>query len=586
MTDQTPSPQSVVVPDPLWMMHVIGPDDIYPAPDHAAAVEWCAYLNREIAPKVPEVLCVAVPAIWTGTAEEHAEGLAEAIKGWTVPAAPAPSSLAGGAAREKVARIVDPETFALIAHYTGIDRFDGLSPAEREPSVFKAYPDLKTARDAAYADADAILAALSPEAPARDLKTVCQRMADDYQTSDAHHPQHVLVGRADFETMVAALTPRHEAPAEGAGEEELIERGLRTIRAYDAVRYLRDALSATTARLTGYDWNADPEGLTKRQGDAFAAADKVFADLDAAVAAHPEIELPECQTCGGAGKIEETARTEGANQHSACVRTCDDCDGCGFAPDDESEPLRAPSREPEGGAVDDLREALIQADLKIRSLPGTDQSDVEFIRAALATREEASAEAGERDYPAEFEAWWATYRHRNRDVADYPVKKQIAFDAFYFAALRAQPPARDNRICRICDGGPGNEGVCLCGEEAWEQPPASEDAQPGGWLRAVDEEMVCAHLGVAEAEDSYETAKKKLANLIQWNIAVAMDPSVGGRPAPDALRVAVEASGFLLDRLKDLEQDVNERDFYGHVHPAAARLRQALAALQAEQGAK
>jgi hypothetical protein len=98
--------------------------------------------------------------------------------------------------------------------------------------------------------------------------------------------------------------------------------------------------------------------------------------------------------------------------------------------------------------------------------------------------------------------------------------------------------------------------------------------------------MVCAHLGVAEAEDSYETAKKKLASLIQWNIAVAMDPSVGGHSAPDALRVAVEASGFLLDRLEDLEQDVNERDFYGHVHPAASRLRQALAALQAEQGAK
>ena len=107
-----------------------------------------------------------------------------------------------------------------------------------------------------------------------------------------------------------------------------------------------------------------------------------------------------------------------------------------------------------------------------------------------------------------------------------------------------------------------------------------------GWLRAADEEMVCAHLGVAEAEDSYETAKKKLASLIQWNIAVATDPRVGGRPAPDALRVAVEASGFLLDRLKDLEQDVNERDFYGHVHPAASRLRKALAALQAEQGAK
>jgi hypothetical protein len=33
--------------------------------------------------------------------------------------------------------------------------------------------------------------------------------------------------------------------------------------------------------------------------------------------------------------------------------------------------------------VEDLREALITADLKIRSFPGADESDVEFIRAAL-----------------------------------------------------------------------------------------------------------------------------------------------------------------------------------------------------------
>lgn len=139
----------------------------------------------------------------------------------------------------------------------------------------------------------------------------------------------------------------------GALDQELIDRGLRTIRAYDAVRFLRDALSATTARLAGYDWNTDPEGLTKRQGDAFALADKVFADLNAAVDAHPDIELPECQTCGGTGKIEEAARTDGANQHSACIRTCDDCDGCGFAPDEEPAAIlaalspEAPAREVE-----------------------------------------------------------------------------------------------------------------------------------------------------------------------------------------------------------------------------------------------
>ncbi len=34
--------------------------------------------------------------------------------------------------------------------------------------------------------------------------------------------------------------------------------------------------------------------------------------------------------------------------------------------------------------IERLRETLIQADLKIRSLPGTDQSCVEFIRLALA----------------------------------------------------------------------------------------------------------------------------------------------------------------------------------------------------------
>ena len=33
--------------------------------------------------------------------------------------------------------------------------------------------------------------------------------------------------------------------------------------------------------------------------------------------------------------------------------------------------------------VERLRDRLIQADLKIRSFPGADQSDVEFIRTAL-----------------------------------------------------------------------------------------------------------------------------------------------------------------------------------------------------------
>ena len=153
-------------------------------------------------------------------------------------------------------------------------------------------------------------------------------------------------------------TPPTDRPLT-AGDDELIERGLRMSRSYDAVRFLRDALSATTARLTSYDWNADPDGITKQQGDAFSAADRVFADLNAAVDAIPEIDLPECQACGGTGKIEEAAKTEGANQHSACVRPCDECDGCGFASDDEDASLARPATSAASeGAVDRVMAVL------------------------------------------------------------------------------------------------------------------------------------------------------------------------------------------------------------------------------------
>ena len=47
-----------------------------------------------------------------------------------------------------------------------------------------------------------------------------------------------------------------------------------------------------------------------------------------------------------------------------------------------------------------------------------------------------------------------------------------------------------------------------------------QPAIPDGWLRAVDEAMVCSHLGVADASDSYEVAKKKLNDLICWNAEV------------------------------------------------------------------
>ncbi|MFC5374822.1 hypothetical protein ACFPIF_19865, partial [Brevundimonas faecalis] len=71
---------------------------------------------------------------------------------------PALATPAEAGERDAIARLVDPETFALIAGYTGIDRGDGLSPVEREPAVFKAYPKLQEDREAALRKADAILA--------------------------------------------------------------------------------------------------------------------------------------------------------------------------------------------------------------------------------------------------------------------------------------------------------------------------------------------------------------------------------------------------------------------------------------------
>jgi hypothetical protein len=75
--------------------------------------------------------------------------------------------------RETIARIVDPETFALIAHYAGIERFDGLTPEEREPSVFKGYPELETNRRVAYADADAILSAMQAKSEPEAECSIC-----------------------------------------------------------------------------------------------------------------------------------------------------------------------------------------------------------------------------------------------------------------------------------------------------------------------------------------------------------------------------------------------------------------------------
>jgi len=95
MSPQTPpTDRPITAGEPLWMVHVLGPDEIYPAPDHATAVEWCAGMNEAIPES--DVLCVAVPALWTGSSKDHAAGLKDARDAFSALASPAMSAASEG----------------------------------------------------------------------------------------------------------------------------------------------------------------------------------------------------------------------------------------------------------------------------------------------------------------------------------------------------------------------------------------------------------------------------------------------------------------------------------------------------------
>ena len=57
---------------------------------------------------------------------------------------------------------------------------------------------------------------------------------------------------------------------------------------------------------------------------------------------------------------------------------------------------------------------------------------------------------------------------------------------------------------------------------------ALNNAAPEGWLRAIDEALVVAHIGVANESDTFEQAREKLDNLIGFHVDVASDPAVNG----------------------------------------------------------
>lgn len=73
-------------------------------------------------------------------------------------------------------------------------------------------------------DAHMKLAALSTRPSADGLSVACQRLIDDYQTSDNHHPDHVLVRLDHFQAVqAAALATLHPAPDQpGSGDKGVV----------------------------------------------------------------------------------------------------------------------------------------------------------------------------------------------------------------------------------------------------------------------------------------------------------------------------------------------------------------------------
>ena len=78
----------------------------------------------------------------------------------------------------------------------------------------------------------------------------------------------------------------------------------------------------------------------------------------------------------------------------------------------------------------------------------------------------------------------------------------------------------------------GSEGVSFIDTSQLEGVVSTEIVHsyppPSGWLRAIDEALVVAHIGVANADDTYEQAKAKLDSLIGFHVDVATDPAVNG----------------------------------------------------------
>lgn len=75
--------------DELWCLHILGPDDVHPAPSREHAERAAAAFNERFGPLATkdDVLMEAVAAPWPHDAESHAELVGQFIESWMIPRA-------------------------------------------------------------------------------------------------------------------------------------------------------------------------------------------------------------------------------------------------------------------------------------------------------------------------------------------------------------------------------------------------------------------------------------------------------------------------------------------------------------------
>lgn len=80
-----------------------------------------------------------------------------------------------------------------------------------------------------------------------------------------------------------------------------------------------------------------------------------------------------------------------------------------------------------------------------------------------------------------------------------------------------------------CKMGVGCDEVGVCYAVAMGQPEmcAGGDARIP-WIQVIDNALVCSHLGIAHVAEDYNTAERKLDELINLEVEIACDPAVNG----------------------------------------------------------